>query len=232
MKKFKYCIFIFVFAAMASGCSKTESSEALPQKDQKNVVRGEKTIQNTLELQNVIKENKSESNAESDKDNMEIQENKIVTLKTSMGDIKIELYLDKMPITAQNFFDLAKSGFYNGTTFHRVIEGFMAQGGDPLSKDSNPDNDGTGGPGYFIADEFNSELSNIRGTIAMANAGPNTGGSQFFINVVNNTFLDPKHPVFGRVTEGMDVVDAIIAVPKDKNDRPIEDIIVQKVIVE
>ncbi len=166
------------------------------------------------------------------KDDKEKLENKILTLKTSMGDIKIELFLDKMPITAGNFLDLAISGFYNGTVFHRVINGFMIQGGDPLSKDDNPDNDGTGGPGYFIKDEFHSDFTNSRGTIAMANAGPNTGGSQFFINVADNSYLDSKHPVFGRVIEGMSVVDSIVASPTDWRDRPLENIVINEVIVE
>ena len=143
---------------------------------------------------------------------------KIVLLKTSEGDIKIQLYSD-MPITAGNFEKLVKEGFYDGVIFHRVIDGFMIQGGDPTGA-------GTGGPGYNIKDEFTHEggNKNNRGTISMANAGPNTGGSQFFINLVNNNFLDDKHPVFGEVIEGMNVVDSIAKKEKDENDKPINEV--------
>lgn len=183
----------------------------------------------------------SSASADSVAQDDETIENKIVTLKTNKGDIKIELFLDKAPITAGNFLKLAKSDFYDGVTFHRVIPNFMIQGGDPLSKDDNPDNDGQGGPGYFIEDEFSPEFSNVRGAVSMANAGPGTGGSQFFINTVDNTFLDydkeplsSKHPVFGRVVEGMAVVDAIasVATSGPPNNRPIEDVIIQNVVVE
>jgi peptidylprolyl isomerase len=139
-----------------------------------------------------------------------------VLLKTSMGDITIQLYSD-MPITTGNFKSLVEMGFYDGVIFHRVIDSFMIQGGDP-------EGTGMGGPGYTIADEFTNHNRNDRGTIAMANAGPNTGGSQFFINLVDNSFLDSKHPAFGKVIEGMDVVDAIGKVQIDSNDRPLTDV--------
>jgi len=122
--------------------------------------------------------------------------------------------MDKTPETAGNFKKLVEDGFYDGVRFHRVIDNFMVQGGDPLSKDEKKEEEwGMGGPGYAIKDEFVEDLSNVRGTIAMANSGPNTGGSQFFINTVDNTNLDfdkppftSKHPVFGKVVKGMDVV--------------------------
>lgn len=141
-----------------------------------------------------------------------------VKLETTKGDIVLELYKE-MPITAGNFEKLVKEGFYDGVIFHRIIDGFMIQGGDPLGT-------GTGGPGYKIEDEFTSgELDkNNCGTISMANAGPNTGGSQFFINLVNNNFLDGKHPVFGKVIEGMDIVDSIAKVEVGSGDRPIEEV--------
>ena len=133
--------------------------------------------------------------------------------KTNKGDITLELFEDQMPITTTNFIKLAEEGFYNGTKFHRVIDGFMIQGGDPNSKGDDTSTYGTGGPGYTIQDEFveGSLLSNTRGTIAMANTGqPNSGGSQFFINTADNTGLDfdkepytSKHPVFGRVVAGL-----------------------------
>ena len=139
-----------------------------------------------------------------------------VLLETSKGNIVIELRND-MPITAGNFEKLVGEGFYDGLVFHRVINGFMIQGGDP-------NGDGTGGPGYEIRDEFAGEQKNNRGTIAMANAGPNTGGSQFFINLVDNNFLDGRHPVFGEVVEGMDVVDEIAKVQTDASDKPLEEV--------
>ena len=147
-----------------------------------------------------------------------------VLLETTKGNIVIELRED-MPITTGNFEKLVKEGYYDGVIFHRVIKDFMVQGGDPTGT-------GTGGPGYTIADEFTSNNKNNRGTISMANAGPNTGGSQFFINVVNNHFLDDKHPVFGTVVEGMEVVDAIANSSVDGNDRPVEEIKIIKATIQ
>jgi peptidylprolyl isomerase len=146
-----------------------------------------------------------------------------VLLETTMGDVRIELS-DGMPITIGNFRKLVEKGFYNGTIFHRVIAGFMIQGGDPQGT-------GLGGPGYTIKDELPANNRNARGTISMANAGPNTGGSQFFINVVDNHRLDPKHPAFGRVVGGMEVVDAISRTPTDHEDRPRTKVIIRKASV-
>ena len=148
-----------------------------------------------------------------------------VRLMTSMGDITLQLYEDT-PITSGNFQKLVEKGFYDGVIFHRIIDGFMIQGGDPTGT-------GCGGPGYVIKDELTRKNKNDRGTISMANAGPNTGGSQFFINLVNNNFLDSKHPVFGKVIEGMDVVDAMAKVKKGANDKPVKDVKIEsaKVIV-
>ena len=139
-----------------------------------------------------------------------------VLLETNIGSITIELYGD-MPITAGNFEKLVKQGFYNGVIFHRVIDGFMIQGGDPTGT-------GSGGPGYTIKDEFTENSNNNRGTISMANAGPNTGGSQFFINLVDNNFLDGKHPAFGKVIEGIEIVDKIAKKEKNANDRPLQEV--------
>jgi len=141
---------------------------------------------------------------------------KLVRLETNMGTITIALDPD-MPVTAGNFESLVKKGYYNGVIFHRVINGFMIQGGDPTGT-------GMGGPGYVIKDEFTRNNRNDRGTISMANAGPNTGGSQFFINLVGNNFLDGKHPVFGKIVEGMDVVDRIAKVKTGANDRPVTNV--------
>jgi len=141
-------------------------------------------------------------------------------LETNLGNITIALD-PAMPVTAGNFEALVRKGYYNGVIFHRVIDGFMIQGGDPTGT-------GSGGPGYAIKDEFSPGNRNDRGTISMANAGPNTGGSQFFINLVNNNFLNGKHPVFGRVVEGMDVVDAIAKSRTGPNDRPVKGVIIVK----
>ncbi len=149
-----------------------------------------------------------------------------VRIETNYGTMIIELYEKEMPITTGNFKKLVQNGFYDKTIFHRVIDGFMIQGGDPLGT-------GTGGPGYTIKDEFTkTDLDkNSRGTISMANAGPNTGGSQFFINLVNNNFLDGKHPVFGKVVEGMNVIDDIAKTQTNRNDRPLQMVTITKATI-
>ena len=165
--------------------------------------------------------------------------NSIVRFETTMGDFDIELYETAMPITTGNFKSLALSDFYDDTKFHRVIDGFMIQGGDPNSKTDDETRYGTGGPGYYIEDEFVSDarLSNRRGTIAMANSGqPNSGGSQFFINTVDNLSLDfdkvpltSKHPVFGKVVVGMDVVDAIQKTETNVRDIPLAPVVIENI---
>jgi cyclophilin family peptidyl-prolyl cis-trans isomerase len=140
--------------------------------------------------------------------------NPTVTLRTTLGDIRLEVYRDKAPKTSENFLGLARKGFYTGLTFHRVIPGFMVQTGCPKG-------DGTGGPGYEIKDEFGAGLRHDGpGVVSMANAGPNTGGSQFFVTLAPTAWLDGKHAIFGRVRGGQDVVEKIAAVPRDANDRP------------
>ncbi len=157
--------------------------------------------------------------------------NPIATFETSLGTFKAEILQDKMPITAKNFLDLARAGFYDGLHFHRVIKGFMVQFGCPHSKDPSSPRAGTGGPpGGSIRDEHpeDAKISNEPGTLSMANTGqPNTGGSQFFINTSKNDYLDwfspgpSKHPVFGRITEGMDIVQKIESAATGPNDRPV-----------
>lgn len=160
------------------------------------------------------------------------QKNMQAKFTTNKGSFTIELFPDLAPKTVENFTKLAKQGFYDNTKFHRVIEGFMNQGGDPLSKDDAMQSRwGTGGPGYQFQDEIHAENKNIIGTISMANAGPNTNGSQFFINVANNNFLDPKHTVFGKVVEGLDVVLGINTVKTNEYDRPIDPVIINKIEV-
>lgn len=165
--------------------------------------------------------------------------NPVAVLETNKGTVEIELFADTMPITAGNFEKLVREGYYDGIKFHRVINNFMIQGGDPLTKDDSKINLwGTGGPGYAIADEHivGELLTNTRGTISMANSGPESGGSQFFINLVDNLPLDfdkppleSAHPVFGRVVSGMDVIDAIAKVPVTPgNNRPVEAVVITK----
>jgi cyclophilin family peptidyl-prolyl cis-trans isomerase len=155
--------------------------------------------------------------------------NPTALLETSLGTITVELFVDKMPITAGNFVKLAKSGFYDGLHFHRIIDNFMLQFGCPHSRDPKSPRAGTGdGPDGPIKDEHpaDAKISNDPGTLSMANAGPNSGSSQFFINTVANPYLDwfspggSKHPVFGRVIAGMDVVKKLEKTPTDGNDRP------------
>jgi len=151
--------------------------------------------------------------------------NPTVTIQTNHGTITAEMFSDVAPKTAGNFIDLAKKGFYDGVIFHRVIAGFMIQGGDPTGT-------GRGGPGYTIPDEFAPGLEhNQEGLFSMANAGPNTGGSQFFITLAATPWLDRKHAIFGKVTEGMDVVQAIGKTTTGPGDRPVEDVVMEKVTV-
>jgi peptidyl-prolyl cis-trans isomerase A (cyclophilin A) len=174
---------------------------------------------------------------------MEAQEKKgplYATLKTSMGDIVVLLFEEKAPKTVANFVGLAtgtrewtdlksrervKRSLYSGTIFHRVIPGFMIQGGDPLGN-------GTGGPGYRFEDEFHPDLRHSKaGILSMANAGPNTNGSQFFITHKATPWLDGRHSVFGEVVKGREVVDAIAAAPRDARDRPLKEIVLQEVVI-
>lgn len=185
------------------------------------------------------------------------QPNPVAICKTTMGEFKVELYLDKMPITVSNFIDLAQSGYYNGIHFHRVIPNFMAQFGCPKTKDANAPMAGTGGPdgntefknladgstvkrnaGGCIPDELTAEISNEPGTFSMANTGrPDSGGSQFFINVKHNSFLDwfdkqtpSAHPVFGKVVENFDLIKDITEV-NTKSDRPVEPIMMESITI-
>lgn len=154
-------------------------------------------------------------------------------LETNKGTITVELWNDKAPKTVSNFQELAATNFYDGVKFHRVIDGFMIQAGDPLSKDETQEARwGTGGPGYTFEDEIHDANENKRGTLAMANAGPNTNGSQFFINTVDNEHLNSGHTVFGKIIEGMDVVEAIESVETLPNDRPVEPVEIIRITID
>lgn len=152
-------------------------------------------------------------------------ENRIAEIDTNFGTMTIELFEDKAPITTKNFIDLSEKKFYDGLTFHRVIEDFMIQGGDP-------DGNGTGGPGYAIEDEFHLSLTHSKkGILSMANSGPNTGGSQFFITLIATPWLDGKHAVFGQIIEGEDVLDEIGDIKTGANDTPVTPVTIKKITI-
>jgi len=158
-------------------------------------------------------------------DDLVEEKNTIVLIETTKGDMKVKLFDSLVPITTDNFKKLVKEGFYDGTIFHRIIKDFMVQGGDP-------EGNGTGGPGYQIQDEFVRELRhNKRGLLSMANSGPNTGGSQFFITLVPTPWLDDKHSIFGEIIEGQDVLDTIGSTETDSGDRPTDEIKVIKMSI-
>lgn len=152
--------------------------------------------------------------------------NPTATIQTNMGDMTLELYEERAPITVENFVNLSEDGFYDGVIFHRIIDGFMIQGGDPTGT-------GTGGPGYTIDDEFHPELRHDSvGVLSMANAGPNTGGSQFFITLAATPHLDDRHSVFGKLVEGEDVLREIGSVETGPGDRPVEDVRIETITIE
>ena len=160
---------------------------------------------------------------------------KIATIETNKGTMRAELYEKDAPKTVANFEKLANSGFYDGTKFHRVIKDFMVQGGDPYSKGGEHAKGpvGTGGPGYKFGDEIHPSLKHTKpGLFSMANAGPGTNGSQFFITVASTSHLDNKHTVFGEVVEGYDVVEKISKVPRNSSDRPTKDVKINSVTIE
>lgn len=149
--------------------------------------------------------------------------NRIAEFQTNHGSFSVQLFEEEAPTTTKNFIDLAEKGFYDGVVFHRVIDGFMLQGGDPTGT-------GRGGPGYTIPDEFHPDLGHsAEGILSMANAGPDSGGSQFFITLEATPWLDRKHAVFGKVTQGMEVVRAIGKTPTARGDRPVKDVVMESV---
>jgi peptidyl-prolyl cis-trans isomerase B (cyclophilin B) len=162
---------------------------------------------------------------------MSAYENKVAELHTSSGEIDIRFFPDKAPGHVKNFIDLAEKGFYNGTKFHRVIPGFMIQGGDPNTVSGDPSTWGTGGSGKYVTAEFN-DVHHARGIVSMARASdPNSASSQFFICVADSGFLDRQYTVFGEVTKGMDVADKIVNAPKGANDRPNNPTTIEKVVI-
>ncbi len=225
-------LFLILFL---SGCSNSEKPKtieeivkeesAIPKQSQTELSIGSPS-QNKQEKQKVAEQPTQPATKE---DLTYIAKYDGAILKTNLGDIILEFFSEDSPITVNNFLKLASEDFYDGVKFHRVIKDFMIQSGDPLSKDDNWNDDGTGGPGYKFKDEFNSHKL-VKGSIAMANSGPNTNGSQFFIVTAPATsWLDGKHTNFGRVTKGMDVVEKIRKVETNKNDHPLEDVVIEDV---
>ncbi len=223
----KYKIFFLLTALVFLGvaCGKKEEQNPVAN----NQVKPE-------EMTAPTENSTTSASAEATADKPSPSEEKTVILQTSLGDIKLEFYPADAPKTVANFIKLAEKGFYDGVTFHRVIPGFMIQGGDPLSKDADPTNDGTGGPGYMFEDELNSGAASYqtgykKGVLAMANAGSNTNGSQFFIMLTDYP-LPHNYTIFGRVIAGQEVVDKIGLVKTGDNDRPVENVVIKKVAIE
>ncbi len=176
---------------------------------QLNIAMNKNSENNNVSVNDVVDENNNEDNKNNGENNADNVDLRIAVIETNKGNIKLELFTNDAPKTVENFVKLASENFYDETKFHRVISDFMIQTGDPLSKDDDPSNDGTGGPGYSFEDEINSHKVEV-GSLAMANSGPNTNGSQFFIVTERaQPHLDGKHTVFGKVLEGMEVVRSI-----------------------
>jgi cyclophilin family peptidyl-prolyl cis-trans isomerase len=231
-------IFLLLSILLIAGCSSDFGNEI----DNSSQDQAELGVEKNIKKQNQKKElnnmNINKNNQNQNKEEKEVQKEELIDLaseyqyailKTNFGDIQLSFYGADSPNTVNNFLKLAKEDFYDGTKFHRVINDFMIQGGDPNSKDDDWSNDGAGGPGYSFEDEFN-EHKLVRGSLAMANSGPNTNGSQFFIVTAEATpWLDGRHTNFGYVLVGMDIVDKIEAVEKNNRDHPIDDVIIEDV---
>jgi len=226
----KILIFVVVILVL-SGCTVDNddlSTNVVPDNDTSNANQYEK-------LANNLNDNTTMTDTEkifepSQQPNL-LNDYSQAIIKTNMGDITVEFYNTDSPMTVNNFMYLAKEGFYNGTLFHRVIKDFMIQGGDPLSKTADISRHGTGGPDYRFKDEFNNHKL-VKGSLAMANAGPGTNGSQFFIVTAESTpWLDGKHTNFGQVIDGMDIVLKIQNVPTGAADHPVDDVIVNEIIL-
>ena len=240
---------LVLVALLAAWYSYEPATEPSPSTPEETGTETDADIENTEDIdeeheneqQTSEVEEEVDTNTNINQDTMIDTANPIATLETNYGTIRLELFQSDMPITVENFVSLANDGFYDGIKFHRVIPGFMIQGGDPNTREDDTSIYGQGGPGYTIQDEFveGEHLRNLPGTIAMANTGqPNSGGSQFFINVADNRNLDfdtppmqSRHPVFGQVIEGMDVVQQIENVPTGARDIPEEPVTIESITI-
>lgn len=238
MKKYFLFVFVLILLSACSNSTAVVDEKTVP-KNQDGVI--DKQAKENIPESKAVK-NQGESKNNASEKTMTIptinrdeftdlaKDYSTALIKTNQGEIEVKFYVKESPETVNNFMNLAKAGFYNGTRFHRVISDFMIQAGDPLSKDEAMKNRwGTGGPGYKFDDEFNDHKL-VRGSLAMANSGPNTNGSQFFIVTTASTpWLDGKHTNFGEVVSGMDVVDKIENVKKGAGDVPAEDMIIEEI---
>lgn len=226
----KNILIIFAVMLLLTGCTAVEEpvTTVVPEKDTTNTYE---ELANNLQ-ENTMPETNNDQILEPTKQPNLLADYSKAIFKTNVGDITVEFYNDDSPVTVNNFLYLASKGFYNGTLFHRVIKDFMIQGGDPLSKTEDTSRHGTGGPEYRFQDEFNSHPL-VEGSLAMANAGPGTNGSQFFIVTAQSTpWLDGKHTNFGKVIDGMDIVKQIEGVQTGVADHPITDIIINEIILQ
>lgn len=224
--KILFPLFLMGLVFFLTGCSKTEEINTTTMLEEKQVEE-----RSTSSVLNLDEEAATSSDRALPGQKDLYKQYKFATIVTNYGDIKVELYGDDSPITVNNFLNLAQTGFYNNTKFHRVIKDFMIQGGDPNSKDSDKSQWGFGGPNYRFDDEINDRVL-VRGSLAMANAGPNTNGSQFFIVTKESTpWLDGKHTNFGRVISGMKVVQKIEDLETDSMDRPEKDAVIKQIIL-
>lgn len=218
MKILALLLLILVACAQAPIQDELQETQELEEKTQE-------AEQTQIEIEQEIIRTEQETTQAEELDLESENMNTKVELETTMGTMKIQLYDDKAPKTVKNFKDLVEKGFYDGTIFHRVIKNFMIQGGDPTGT-------GTGGPGYKIQDEFGAGLKhNKKGILSMANAGPNSGGSQFFITLVPTPWLDGRHAIFGELIEGMDVLDKIGTTPTKAGDKPITEVKIIKATI-
>ena len=236
---YKIIVFISLFILLGGGCSLET-----PKQDKISNITNPTTVQQNATSSNNITQI-SMTTTPNDNSSSTAEENTKVApvvdtlqkydqavLKTSVGDITVQFYNADSPKTVKNFMNLVQEDFYNGTKFHRVINDFMIQGGDPLSKDDDRSRHGTGGPGYSFADEFNNHKL-VKGSLAMANSGPDTNGSQFFIVTrIDTAWLDGKHTNFGFVVSGMDVVEKIESVSVDARDNPTDPVVINSIVLQ
>ena len=234
MYKIINILLVVIFVVILSACSQNKNTIPDPVSDPGGNISGMVDLNKNAQqnIQNAVNMENDKLNNALNENNMNEQKNQMATIKTSLGEIKVELYFNKTPKTAKNFTDLAQKGFYNGTKFHRVIKNFMIQGGDPLSKDKSQKSFwGTGGPGYKFNDELTGQEKYPQGTLAMANSGSNTNGSQFFIVTASPAAqLTPDYTVFGKVVSGLDVALKIEKVKTDSRDCPLENVVIESVI--
>ncbi len=242
MKKILMLLFGVAVIFVLSGCggskednsNQTQTDATQDQKQDAGYIDGMLNVKKQAEknINNAVNQENNKINETMDETNNDYAKKyNAAEIETNLGKIKVKLYKSDSPITVNNFLKLADQKFYDGTKFHRVIKDFMIQGGDPNSKTGDPSTWGTGGPGYSFKDEFNSRKL-VRGSLAMANSGPNTNGSQFFIVTAEATdWLDGKHTNFGEVISGIDVVDKIETAKIGAQDRPLENVVIESIIL-